>query len=217
MVGAVTRLSTADADDPLRAERVARAEMRAARNRLRAAEFDAGVRRRSWRDGTIVPIVLCVAAVAGCAFAVSVWVRASATYSDADYEQAAAQHVALLLSPDFRSPGVARRILDGSTGDFHDEFAQSADSYTQYVRSRGTVIQARVTGTGVSGRTGDTAAVLVSASARTATGADAPQPGSAQTSSEDSGTSLSDRVFRLRVLVTPVDGDLKLSAVQYLP
>ena len=210
----MTKLSTPDdrlpddrlRNDRLRADRVAQAELRDARKRLRAAEFDAGLRDRPRRIGTIVPILLCLAAVVGCGIAVSGWLRASSDYSDSDYEHAAAQHVALLLSPDFRSPEVARRILDGATGEFHDEFAQSADSYTQFVRSRGTVGRAAVMGTGVSGRVDDGAVVLVAASVTFAGEADNQHVSS-------SGA----QPFRLRVLITPADGTLKMSAVQYLP
>ncbi|MFW0795524.1 hypothetical protein AAFP30_17065 [Gordonia sp. CPCC 205515] len=184
------------ADRRLDDVRTARAELRAARDELAVAEIDAGVRRapRAW----VWLSVLAIVAVAAAATAVTLWVRAERAYTDADYQRAATSRVALLLSPDFRRADAARRILDGATGDFYDQFAQSADSYTEFVRSQGTVGRGTVDGAGVSARTGDSAAVLVAATV-------------------DFTTPPQTRQFRLRVLVAPDAGTLKLAAVQYLP
>ena len=83
------------------------------------------------------------------------WYDASGHTTDADYEQAATDRVTMLLSPDYRQPGRAQRILAGATGEFHDEFAQSADAYTKFVKSRGTVAEGTVDGAAISGRTPD--------------------------------------------------------------
>lgn len=183
------------ADRRLTAVRAAEGELRAARDDLQAAEIDAGLRRapRTWLWVSIVAIL----AVAAAAATLTLWSRAVPHYSDADYQRAATDRVSLLLSPNSHDAGQAKRILDGATGEFYDEFAQSADSYTRFVRSQGTVARGTVDATGVSGRSGDTAAVLVSSTV--------------------AFTDTVTRQFRLRVLVTPDDGQLKLSAVQYLP
>lgn len=176
--------------------RASRAELRAARDELETAEVEAGLRRpdRRWLWLSLVAVIAVAAAVT----AVSLWVRADNRYTDADYQRAAAQRVTLLLSPDVHRPDRARRILDGATGEFYEQFAQSADSYTGFVGRQGTVARGAVDGTGVSARSGDSAAVLVAATVEFTA---PPQT----------------REFRLRVLLTPADGELKLSAVQYLP
>ncbi|MGV9712929.1 hypothetical protein ACWDTI_19960 [Gordonia sp. NPDC003424] len=184
------------ADRRLDDERAARAAVVSARDDLEAAEIDAGLRAapRAWLPMTVPAIVAVAAAVTTTVL----WARAEPQYTDADYQRAASQRVTLLLSPDFRRPDQARRILDGATGEFADQFAQSADSYTGYVTKQGAIARGVVDGTGVSARSGDDAVVLVAATAEFAT------PPAV-------------RRFRLRVLVSPDDGTLKLSAVQYLP
>ncbi|MYR08709.1 hypothetical protein GTV32_21410 [Gordonia sp. SID5947] len=183
-------------------ERTARAELRSAVDELRAAEIETGVRRRSrlWWLMTIVTVAAVVAAAVGT----TMWVRAARSYSDSDFQRAAVARVSLLLSADHRRPDQARRILDGATGAFYDEFAQSADGYSRFVQSQGTVARGDVDGAGVSGRSGDEAAVLVAATVEFA--GDTP-----------AGRKPAVRQFRLRVLVAPDDGQLKLSAVQYIP
>lgn len=122
--------------------------------------------------------------------------------SDEDFERAAATRVNTLLTNSPDQPDRARRILAGATGEFHDEFAQSADAYTRFVRSRGTVADGRVQGTGLTARDGNQAEVLVLATV------DLPASAQAPAASTD---------FRLRVVVADEDGEFKLAKVQYLP
>ncbi|AZG48298.1 hypothetical protein [Gordonia insulae] len=190
-------------DARLDAERAARAGLRRAVDDLRAAEVAAGVRRRSRIAWILLPIALV--AVVAAVLAVTMWVRAERAYTDADYQRAAIARVSLLLSPDHRRPDQARRILDGATGEFHDEFAQSADGFTRFIRSQGTAATGTVDGAGVSGRSGDRATVLVSATVEF------------ENDSGATGTPVNTRQFRLRTLLVPADGELKLAAVQYLP
>ncbi|MFW0783958.1 hypothetical protein AAFP35_05505 [Gordonia sp. CPCC 206044] len=191
-------------DTRLDDERTTRRELASAVDELHDAQVAAGVRRRPrivWLVATIA-VLLIVAAVV----AVTFWVRADNAYTDDDYRRAAVARVSLLLSPDHRRPDQARRILEGATGAFYDQFGQSADSYTRFVASQGTVARGTVDGAGVSGRSGDRATVLVAATV-----------GFAQTGAAGSGDAAATRQFRLRVLVVPDDGQLKLAAVQYLP
>ncbi|GAB90000.1 hypothetical protein [Gordonia rhizosphera] len=192
-------------DARLDAERAARADLRDAVDELWSAEIEAGRRRpsrlvRVFSAVALFAVLLAVAVVA-------VWSRADDTYTDDDYLEAATARVSVLLSPDHRRPDQARRILDGATGEFRDEFAQSADSYTTFVRSQGTIGRGVVDGAGVAARAGDSAAVLVAATVEF-TDATTPADAVAETVV---------RRFRLRVLVSPDDGQLKLAAVQYLP
>lgn len=192
------------ADARLTAERAARRDLRAAVDELTTAEIAAGLRRPN-RVWWFLPVVAVIAVlVAG--LGVTRWQQAAAHHSDAEYTRAAIERVSLLLSPDHRSPERVRAILAGATGGFHDEFAQSADAYSAFVKSQGTVARGVVDGAGVSGRSGDSAAVLVAATVEFGTPADGDPGGAAAT-----------RDFRLRVLITPEDGQLKLAAVQYLP
>ncbi len=191
-------------DARLDAERAARADLREAVDELWSAEIEAGLRRPSRLVQACSAVALCAVLLAVAA--VTVWARAGDTYADDDYLEAATARVSVLLSPDHRRPDRARRILDGATGEFRDEFAQSADSYTTFVRSQGTIGRGVIDGAGVAARAGDSAAVLVAA---TVEFTDATTP------THDAETVV--RRFRLRVLVSPADGQLKLAAVQYLP
>ncbi|MEE4021506.1 hypothetical protein V1Y59_00340 [Gordonia sp. PKS22-38] len=184
-------------------ERAARAELPRAVDDLREQEVRAGLRRRSRADRWAIG--LAVAAVVVAVVVVVGWVRAERSYTDEDFRQAATERVEVLLSPDPRGAGQVRRILDGATGAFRDEFAQSADAYTRFVVSQGTIGRGVVDGAGVSARSGDRASVLVAATVVfTVRRDDAASPEPVQR-------------FRLSVLVEPDDGRLKLAAVQYLP
>ncbi|WAC56551.1 hypothetical protein [Gordonia sp. SL306] len=183
-------------------ERTARAELRSAVDELRTAEIEAGERRPSrirWLVAVLTVVAVVAAVVGG-----TLWVRAEHAYTDSDFQRAAVARVSLLLSPDHRRLDQARRILDGAAGAFYDEFAQSADGYSRFIQSQGTVARGTVDGAGVSGRSGDEAAVLVAATVEFSGDAVA-------------GRAAAIRQFRLRVLVSPDDGQLKLSAVQYIP
>ncbi|MDL9944843.1 hypothetical protein QSJ19_04440 [Gordonia sp. ABSL11-1] len=223
-------------------ERTARRDLRRAADDLLTAEVAAGVRRRS--RAVSVLVVLAVAAVLAATVCVVYWFRATGAYTDDDYERAATARVSVLLSPDHRRPDQVRRILDGATGEFHDQFAQSADGYTKFVDTQGTVGQGTVDGVGVSARSGDKATVLVAATVlftsekpgaegsgaegsgaegSGAEGSGAERSGTERSGTERSGTEgsgaegQSARQFRLRVLLEPDDGQLKIGAVQYLP
>ncbi|WP_374112648.1 hypothetical protein [Gordonia sp. C13] len=185
------------------AERSARRDLREALEELHAREVDAGLRRRVPRRRWILATLVAVVAVVLAGIAVMAWSDTRNAPTDDDFERAAADRVAVLIAPDHRDPGRARKILAGATGTFYDEFAQSADSYSAFVQANGSVSRSSVDGTGVSARDGDSATVLVAA---TVVFDAAGDTGEAQV-----------RRFRLRVLVTPDDGALKLGAVQYLP
>ncbi|MFT4200974.1 hypothetical protein [Gordonia sp. (in: high G+C Gram-positive bacteria)] len=170
---------------------------------LLAAEREARARLVQLRDPTPrwATILLGLAAAAAISGAIAVVWHGRAP-SDEDYQRAAAERVNTLLSVSADQPERAKRILAGATGDFHDEFAQSADAYTAFVRRAGTVSQGRVQGTGLTGRQGDQAEVLVMATV------DLPASAAAPARSTD---------FRLRVVVADEGGSLKLAKVQYLP
>ena len=181
-------------------DRAARAQLRTARDDLLDAEVAAGLRSGVRPIWWFVVVVVAIGAVVLAAPGVSAWVRAADAYTDDDYRHTATEVASLLLSADPADPDRARRILDRAAGGFHDEFAQSARGYTDYVRRSGTVGNATVSGSGVSARSGDDATVLVSALVDYRGQQQAPT-----------------REFRLKMLVVPDDGELKVGAVRYLP
>lgn len=194
------------------AARAARHELTEALDDLHDLEVEAGLRRPVPRRRVLMPIAAAAVALLLAAVAVVAWVQARDAYTDADYERAAAERVSVLIAPDHRDPRRAQKILAGATGAFHDEFAQSADAYTAFVKDKGAVSRSWVDGTGVSARKGDAATVLVAATV--VFGGDAVSEGTAAEGPAAEGEA---RRFRLRVLVEPAGGALKLGAVQYLP
>lgn len=222
VAGGVSRVESADTgervggkgcwmarDAAIEAERAARGELRRAVEALGEAQVAAGMRRRS-RAPRWVALAAAVAVVAAVVSTV-LWVRGADAYTDADYQRAAVDRVTMLLSPDHRRPEQVRRIIDGATGEFRDQFAQSADAYSRFVASQGTVARGIVDGSGVARRSGDRAVVLVASTVAFAEGDDPDAVGDPDPVDETV------RRFRLRVLVEPADGELKLAAVQYLP
>lgn len=186
----------------LGAYRSARADQARAAAALIDAQTRAGRRPAPRRWPLWLAVLSVVAALVFGVVGAAGWMRTDDGYTDSDYIDAATARIELLLSPDYRQPARVKRILASATGTFYDEFAQSADAYTTFVSKAGTVSTGRVLGAGVSRRLGDDAEVLVSATVDLTARDDAPA---------------SAREFRLRTVVTPEGGILKLSMVQYLP
>ncbi len=172
-------------------------ELLAAERRARA-DYEALRNPTANRWGLIAVVAAALVAVSGVVAAIA----STSGPSDEDFARAAAARVTALLSATPDQPGRAKRILAGATGEFHDEFAQSADAYTTFVRASGTVSDGRVQATGLTARQGNQAEVLVAATVDMAA-----TPQSAARSTD----------FRLRVVVADEDGALKLAKVQYLP
>lgn len=188
----------------LDADRQARAELRRAVDSLHDAEVATKLRRRTPRAWWVLTVLLVAAALVAAGVGITALIRSESAYAETDFENTALAEVRLLLGPDPAAPDRAREILDNATGGFYDGFAQSAESYTQFVRRSGTVGAVTVDGSGLSRRSGDDAVVLVAATVRY-TGGDEQTPDA------------SSRQFRLRVYVTPDADRLKVGQVQYLP
>lgn len=191
-----------DDDRPIRRLKGARKSLAARRRDLDTVlDENSGEPSRvgSGWDGVVVVVAVVATVLAG----VAVWQYASVPrhYSDAEYVAAATERVTLLVEADSDDERRAARILSGATGEFHDSFAQSADAYTKFVTSAKTHGDGTVDGVGLARREGDSALMLVAASVRvsTSTGQDAA-PGA----------------FRMRVLMTPEDDELKIAAVEVL-
>ena len=85
----------------------------------------------------------------------------------AEYAAAARQGVINLMSIDYTTAQESvQRVLDGSTGRFRDNFADTADDFVQALKDEKIVTRATVNDTAVESMTSDTAVVLVSATSR---------------------------------------------------
>ncbi|GAB2660453.1 hypothetical protein GCM10027169_24150 [Gordonia jinhuaensis] len=164
--------------------------------------------RRPTRGGALAAgaIVMLAAAVAALVIAVVHSDHSQPRYSDERLTSTASRFAGLLLSPNRTDTGRDRAILSMSTGDFHDEFAQSADAYTEFVRIRGIERAGSVDGAAVDAHTAAGGRVLVTA-----------QAGQASSATRDSGAA-ADGALRIRLVLTlESDGtaaDLKVSEVE---
>jgi Mce-associated membrane protein len=94
------------------------------------------------------------------------------------------------------------RILDSTTGSFHDEFVARAPMFTEVVKQAKSVTQATVTEVGVESQDGDQAQVIVAVTVRESNGGvpeDHP------------------KMWRMRIGVQKVADGAKVSAVQFVP
>lgn len=96
----------------------------------------------------------------------------------------------------------AARIVDGAAGAFKDDFAKRAPAFVELVKRSHAKSEGTVTGAGIESLSGESARVLVSVSVKTTT-SDAAEP---QTS-----------LWRMRIDVTKVGDDLKISNVGFVP
>ncbi len=116
----------------------------------------------------------------------------------------AAQRGALNLTTiDFQHADAdVRRILDSSTGAFHDEFAQHSDGFTDVVKKAQSRSQGTVTAAGMESSSNNQAQVLV-----------AVQVSISDLTSSDQEP----RSWRMRVTVDEIGKDIKVSNVEFVP
>lgn len=192
-------------DDAIARWRVARKARERARDELIVAETTAGMRQRMSRGirGALVLLATLTVVAAGLGW----WQLVSGPqYSDQELVEAAVARTELLLTADVADPGRAREILAGATGDFRDSFAQSAEAYTQFVEQRGARGSAGIDAAALAARDGDRGVVLLAASLAVTVGQEDQAQAQAQA-----------QPLRLRVVVEPADGQLKLAGVTFLP
>ena len=85
----------------------------------------------------------------------------------AEYAAAARQSVINLMAIDYATAqDSVRRVLDGSTGRFRDNFADTADDFVKALQDEKVVTRATVNDAAVESMTEDSAVVLVSATSR---------------------------------------------------
>lgn len=96
-----------------------------------------------------------------------------------------------------------QRILDSSTGIFHDDFQHRSQPFIDVVKQVRSASTGTVTEAGLESEDGDHAQVLVAVEVKTATNGNPPpqQP----------------RSWRMRITVQKVDGGAKVSNVQFVP
>ncbi|OBI11571.1 hypothetical protein A5714_16060 [Mycobacterium sp. E2462] len=196
----------ADADDEVSepaetdtadgADDEAAAEPAPARRRLRAPSLAV-----LWKAAAVVLILAFVGASA-----YMVWQHAEDGKRNervAKFLAGARQGVVNMTSLDFnRAKEDVQRVLDSSTGQFRDDFAQRAKDFTTVVEQSKVVTQGTVNAAAVQSINGNSALVLVAATSRITNAA---------------GANNEPRNWRLKVTVTDDGGQYKMSNVEFVP
>jgi Mce-associated membrane protein len=117
--------------------------------------------------------------------------------------QAARQGALNLTTIDWqRADADVRRILDGATGQFHDDFSARSGPFVELVKKAKSITVGAVTEAGLESDTADTAQALVAVNVTTSNAGTAePNP----------------RAWRLRVFVQKVGDQAKVSNVEFVP
>jgi Mce-associated membrane protein len=176
-----------------------------------AEDYDESVTQRAgWRRWT--PAIAAVAAVILIsAFAVAsaymVLQHRDATkhqQREAAFVAGAKQGVLSMISLDFsKAKEDVQRVIDGSTGQFKDDFQQRANDFISAVTQSKAVTEGRVNAAALESINGDSAVVLVSATS--------------QVTNSPPGKDVPPLIWRLRVTVSDVGGQYKMSKVEYVP
>jgi len=96
-----------------------------------------------------------------------------------------------------------QRVIDSSTGEFRDEFQHRANDFISVVAQSKAISEGTVNAAAVESINGNSALVLVSATSRI--------------TNSPPGKNEPPRIWRLRVSVTEVGGQYKMSKVEYVP
>lgn len=125
-------------------------------------------------------------------------------HSGAEFAAAARQDVINLMSIDYNNAqDSVQRVLDGSTGRFHDNFAETADDFVKALKDEKIITKATVNGAAVESITDDSAVVLVSATSRRE-GAKTPKD------------QQEPRIWRVVVTLERADGQIKMTGVDFV-
>jgi serine/threonine protein kinase, bacterial len=167
-----------------------------------------GAPRRSltWTS-ILVPLMLVLLLVGAGAFAVTQTLRPDPRPSTAapqwqPYVDYAKQFTVSLtsLSPQSADSDI-QRIIDGSTGAFHDDFAKASSDFKQTIVSSNATSQGTVNGAGLESISGTTAHVLVASTSKVTNSAGAVQD---------------PRNYRLVVQVEKIGDAYKVSKVEFV-
>lgn len=167
-----------------------------------------GSRRLRWSRrkaaAIVVAAVLICASLGLCGY--SVWNHYQLTekqQSEAEFAAAARHGVVALTSLDHnRAEQDVQRVLDNSTGAFHDDFQGRSEDFTNVVQQSQVATAGKVNATAVESMADDSAVVLVAATSEVTNSAGAQEE---------------PRAWRLSVTVTQVEDQLKMSKVEFVP
>lgn len=120
-----------------------------------------------------------------------------------EFTEAARQGVVALTSLDFsRAEQDVRRVLEHSTGAFHDDFESRSQDFTSVIQQSQVATAGTVSSAAVESMTEDSAVVLVAATSQVTNSAGAQQE---------------PRAWRLSVTVTREGDTIKMSKVEFVP
>ena len=125
-------------------------------------------------------------------------------HSAAEFAAAARQDVINLMSIDYNTADDSvKRVLDGSTGRFRANFADTADDFVKALKDEKIITKATVNQVAVESTTGDSAVVLVSATSHR----EGPQAPKDQQEP---------RLWRIAVTLEREGDQIKMSAVEFV-
>jgi Mce-associated membrane protein len=164
-----------------------------------------------WRSGSLWRSV--AESAAGIAVLALVATSAFFLYQDrqaevlreqqSEFAEAARQGVVNLMSLDFNNAQAdIQRVIDGTTGEFHDDFASSTNDFMTVMKESKVVTTATVSATAVETMSDDSAVVLVAATSQVANSV---------------SMQANPRIWRLSVTVDRVDDQIKMSKVEFVP
>ncbi|ORV82251.1 hypothetical protein AWC11_24025 [Mycobacterium interjectum] len=174
-------------------------------------EYDELVTEQAaWRR-RLPAIAAIVTVIAICAFAgFSAYMVLQHRDATEDHQREAAfiagakQGVLNMISLDFnKAKEDIQRVIDGSTGQFKDDFQQRANDFISVVTQSKAVTEGTVNAAALESINGNSAVVLVSATS--------------QVTNSPPGKDVPPLVWRLRVTVAKIGGQYKMSKVEYVP
>ena len=176
-----------------------------------AEDYEESVTEQAGWRRWMPTIAALAAAIAICAFAglsaYMVLQHRDATkhqQREAAFVAGAKQGVVSMISLDFnKAKEDVQRVIDGSTGQFKDDFQQRANDFISVVTQSKAVTEGTVNAAALESINGDSAVVLVSATS--------------QVTNSPPGKDVPPLVWRLRVTVAEVGGQYKMSKVEYVP
>lgn len=159
----------------------------------------------SWKVVAASLTVLIIAALATCSVLMFISHKHALAEQQrrAEFAAAARQGVVTLMSLDYnRAKEDVQRIIDNSTGQFKQDFQNTADDFIKVATDSKAVTETNVTATGVESMTNDTAVVIVAATSRVTNAAGAKQE---------------PRAWRLSVNLARDGGQIKMAKVEFVP
>jgi serine/threonine protein kinase, bacterial len=162
--------------------------------------------RRRRRVAVVIPALLGVLLVLAVVFAAgaALWAHRVASQTTASWQpylEAAKTTAVNLTTINYQTVDAdVQRIIDGSTGNFHDQFANRAEQFKDVVRKAQSVSTGTVTGTGVEKLEASQADVLVAV----------------KITSTTKGAAQEARDWRMRITIVKIGDQYKASNVEFV-